>query len=276
MSLDATAEFEAIPAEPAELRWHTVTSVGAKTDIGRIRENNEDKHEFYIPEDQDTLARRGQIFVVCDGMGGHEAGQHASELGVKTFIDVYLTHPADEPEEAALAAVLSANRFVFLASKSMPNRRGMGSTLSSLLLVQNTAVIAHAGDSRVYRLRDGELKQLTRDHTVLAEAEASGMSMEQLGGVSPHAITRCIGYAESLVPDVTTEDLQEGDAFLICSDGITGHLPDEQIVEMLALSPSQAAWKMVNAALADGGQDNATALVVRVDELRESQQEAQS
>src|SRR2546421_10462894 len=121
MPEETTAEYEMGQlVAVAELKVKAKVSVACKTDLGRVRENNEDKFEFYIPEDDATLAARGMIFVVCDGMGGHAAGQIASELACKTFIDVYLHHPASEIEVALRSAVVAANRFVTDVSRAVP------------------------------------------------------------------------------------------------------------------------------------------------------------
>src|SRR4051812_18067221 len=163
---EITAEYSTDQIAPgAELRFRPHITVACKTDLGRVRENNEDKYEFYIPEDEPTLATRGQIFLVCDGMGGHAAGQIASELTAKTFIDVYLHHPASDPAVAMSAGVAAANRFVCDVGRAVPARRGMGTTLSGLILLQDQAYTVQVGDSRIYRMRQGELLMMTHDHT---------------------------------------------------------------------------------------------------------------
>lgn len=253
-----------------ELRVRPRVTVAAKTDLGRVRDNNEDKFEFYIPEDSGQIASRGLVFVCCDGMGGHAAGQIASELTAKTFIDVYFNHPASEPRQAMRAAVTAANRFVLDVARAVPSRRGMGTTMSNLILLQDTAYTVHVGDSRVYRLRDGALEQLTDDHTWVEEAVRSGSMSREDAEQSQykHVLTRAVGTEENVPPDVRDHDLREGDLFLLCSDGLINHVPDESIAEALLLfSPAEACWKLVNQALLLGGSDNCTVMVVRVDGL---------
>lgn len=257
-------------APPCKLWVRPVVTVGCKTDIGRVRENNEDKLEFYLAESEAELATRGHVFLVCDGMGGHEAGQIASELAVKTFLSVYLNHPSSDAEAAAVAAVQSANRFVVDVSRTVSRREGMGTTLSGLLLIQDRAVVVHVGDSRVYRYRGGGLDRLTVDHTWVEEAVATGMLERQAAEQHPyrHMLTRAIGSEANVRPDVQTYDLLVGDRYLICSDGVTNHVDDDGIMAILAQSsPSQAALKLIESALAGGGSDNASAVVVRVDRL---------
>lgn len=268
---DSTAEYT-LPelAAPQELRVRPHVTVAAKTDLGRVRENNEDKFEYYLSEDVARLASRGHLFVVCDGMGGHAAGQIASELAAKTFIDVYLNHPATEIPVALRSAVTAANRYVFDISQAVPSRRGMGTTLSSLAIVQDRAFVTQVGDSRVYRWRAGEFKCLTTDHTFKVEMVAKGVLTQEEAEAHPrrNMLMRGIGVEATADPDVTELDLQEDDRFLICSDGLLNHVPDSEIGRALGeMSPSDAVWKLVNQALVEGGSDNCTVMVVRVDRL---------
>lgn len=266
---EITAEFEtaSIVDAPA-LRVRTRVSVAAKTDMGRVRENNEDKHEFFIPSDDATLARRGMIFVVCDGMGGHAAGQCASELASKTFIDVYLNHPSADPIPALDSAVKAANRFVLDVARAVPSRRGMGTTLTALVLLGDQAYVAHVGDSRLYRLRDSKLEQQTLDHTWIDEAIRRGEVPKEAAETHPykHVILRAIGTEESVDADIEARPFKPGDVFLVCSDGLINHVTDPQIETMLNENgPSEACWKLVGKALMEGGSDNCTVIVVRID-----------
>lgn len=268
---EITAEYavaDLLP--PAELKVLAHVSVAAKTDLGRVRENNEDKFEFYIPDDELVLASRGQVFVVCDGMGGHAAGQIASELAAKTFIDVYLNHPGADPKEALSNAIHATNRWVFLASRANPGRKGMGTTLCALVLLQEKAYVVHVGDSRVYRLRDGELTQITDDHTVMHEMIRAGTLTPEQAAVHPHkhVITRAVGVEENVVPDYYEFDIVEGDTYFLCSDGVLNHVDDAGIHAILSTNgPAAAAWKLVSQALLGGGSDNTTAMVLKVNQL---------
>lgn len=268
---EITAEYtteQLLP--PVTLRCTAKVSIASKTDLGRVREHNEDKYEFYLPEDEAQLATKGLIFLVCDGMGGHAAGQIASELACKSFIDAYLNHPSQDPTVAAEAAVRSANAFIFDLASALPNRKGMGTTLSGLMLVQDQAIVAQVGDSRVYRLREGQFECLTTDHTWVHEAVVRGEITEAMAETHPyrHVLTRAMGTEKSVTPDIFRFDLRVGDEFLLCSDGVMNHVSDEELGDLLrSHSPSQAAWKIVGAALQGGGSDNTTVLIVRVDGL---------
>ncbi|MBA3726192.1 MAG: serine/threonine-protein phosphatase [Armatimonadetes bacterium] len=272
MPEETTAEFAAgdLVVDWPELRVVPKVSVACKTDLGRVRENNEDKLEFYIPESDNMLAARGSVFIVCDGMGGHAAGQIASELTCKTFIDVYLHHSSPDPVIAARAAVEAANRFVLDVGRSVPGRKGMGTTLSCVILCQDRAISVQVGDSRGYRLRDGVLEQITEEHSFVEEQVRQGFMTRQEAERSPyaHVLTRAIGVEDRAEPHIAVHDLREGDIFLLCSDGLTNHVPDPQIAGMLTrFAPGEAVWKLVAAALVDGGSDNCTALCVRVDSI---------
>jgi serine/threonine protein phosphatase PrpC len=268
---ETTAEYAVQEIAPrAKLHTRPRVTVGAKTDLGRVRENNEDKYEFLIPSSDDDLAWRGMVFVVCDGMGGHEAGQIASELACKTFISVYRDHPAEDPAEAARSASAAANRFVLDVARAVPSRKGMGTTLSALIIVQARAYIAQVGDSRVYRLRDGALAQMTTDHTWVEETVAMGIMPREQAEQHQyrHVLTRAIGTEPEVKTDVFEEDVKAGDTYLLCSDGVTNHVSDEELRDLLSKQgPGEAAWAIVNKALVGGGSDNATVIVVRVDAL---------
>lgn len=268
---EITAEYEvAAISSPAELRVKPQVTVACKTDLGRVRENNEDKFEYYIPEDDATLATRGQIFVVCDGMGGHAAGQIASELTAKTFIDVYLNHPSADATVAMEAGVVAAHRYVADVGRAVPARRGMGTTLSVLILLQDKAYTVQVGDSRIYRLRQGELLQLTHDHTWVDEAIRNGMLRPEDAENHPykHVLTRAVGTEQDVKCDIEAHDLITGDTFLLCSDGLINHVTDDEIGTVLRKTgASEAVWKLVGQALLGGGSDNCTVMIVRVDAL---------
>ena len=268
---EITAEFGSEQLAPsAELRTRVRATVACKTDLGRVRENNEDKLEYYVSEDDAVLATRGSIYLVCDGMGGAAAGQIASELTSKTFIDVYLHHPSENPQIAMAAAVGAANRFVLDVSRAVPSRQGMGTTLSGLILIQDKAFIVQVGDSRIYRLREGELQQLTEDHSWVEEALKLKMITPAEAETHPYknVITRAVGTEGDLSPDLFVHELAVGDIFMICSDGLIRHVDDPTIRQILGEhDPASAAWRLVGLALQNGGSDNTTVMIVRIDSL---------
>lgn len=268
---EITAEYAAEQIAPsAELKVRVRATVACKTDLGRVRENNEDKLEYYVSEEEAVVASRGAIYLVCDGMGGHAAGQIASELAAKTFIDVYLHHPSGDPQIAMAGAVAAANRFVLDVGRAVPARKGMGTTLSALILIQDKAHLVQVGDSRIYRLRDGELSQMTEDHTWIDEAIKMGMITAEEGETHPykHVLTRAIGTEGEVSPDLFVHELAVGDTYLLCSDGLINHVDDPTIRQVLGEhDPAAAVWKLVGLALQNGGSDNCTVMVVRIDAL---------
>jgi protein phosphatase len=270
---EITAEYASEQLSPAQALTHRHRiTIACKTDLGRVRENNEDKFEFFVSEDERTLASRGDVFVVCDGMGGAAAGQIASEIAAKTFIDVYLHHPSEDPKVAMNAAVTAGNRYVTDNARAIPARRGMGTTLSAIILLNGQLFTVQVGDSRIYRLRQGELLMMTQDHTWVDEQIRAGILTKEQGENHPykHVITRAIGTEGEVVPDIEQHDLKPGDLYLICSDGLTNHVDDESLARTMSQgSPSDVAWKLVGQAWQGGGSDNCTVLVLRIDELEE-------
>ncbi len=248
-----------------------ITAVGAKTDLGRVRENNEDKFEFYVPEDEDVLARKGSLYAVADGMGGHAAGQIASELALKTVIGQYYDESASSSIDSSLrAAVQTANVMIYGAAQAIVERNGMGTTMTALVIRGEEAFIAQVGDSRCYRLRGNKLEQLTEDHSWVNEQVRRGGMTREEAEQSPfrNIITRSLGNFPTVEPDIFQENVQAGDVFLLCSDGLTGEVSDDEIRDVLRDSAtSEAAWKLVELALEHGGKDNVTVLIVAVRDI---------
>ena len=237
----------------------------ARTHRGR-RANNEDAHVV-------DLDRR--LFVVADGMGGYEGGEVASRLVVHTVHDFFVLEESDGertwPFGIDHARGLVENQLscaIRLAHLEVARRRRgrlakMGSTVVALAIEAARAVLAHVGDSRIYRLRAGRLEQLTRDHSLLAQLEAMGV-VERPEGIA-HVITRAIGFAEDAEPELRVEALAPGDVLLLSSDGLSEPLDEATIAAMLAIDDAaQACEGLVSAAYDAGGTDNITALVVRV------------
>ena len=169
-----------------------------------------------------------------------------------------------------VSGVQAANRFVVDVGRAIPSRKGMGTTLSGLILLQDSAYVVQVGDSRVYRLRDGGLSMLTHDHTWVEEAIRAGMLRPEEAETHPykHVLTRAIGSEGDVRPDVFTHEIKTGDLFLLCSDGLINHVDDASIAEILkSKTPADAAWNLVGQALLGGGSDNTTVLLVRIDDL---------
>jgi serine/threonine protein phosphatase PrpC len=273
---EITAEFSAeelggaIPNEP--LRTLPRVKFVARSEIGHARENNEDKFDFYEPDEEPLLAARGSVYLVCDGMGGHNAGQIASELAAKQFLHAYY-HLGGTAQEAARHAILQAHHYIAEMASKVPSRYGMGTTLTALILKQDEGILAHVGDSRCYRLREGAFEQLSRDHTLVAHLAAQGILTPEQAKYHPqrNVIRQAVGVAdpsEPLEPDIETFALQAGDLYLLCSDGLTDMVDDAEIEAILREEPpTRAAWRLVDRALANGGRDNITVVLVQILQL---------
>jgi serine/threonine protein phosphatase PrpC len=273
---EITAEFSAeelggaLPDEP--LRIVPRVKFVARSEIGHARENNEDKFDFYEPDEEPLLAARGSVYLVCDGMGGHNAGQIASELAAKQFLHAYY-HLGGTAQEAARHAILQAHHYIAEMASKIPSRYGMGTTLTALILKQDEGILAHVGDSRCYRLREGVFEPLSRDHTLVARLVEQGILTPEQAKYHPqrNVIRQAVGVAdpsEPLEPDIETFPLQAGDLYLLCSDGLTDMVDDAEIEAILRDEPpTRAAWRLVDRALANGGRDNITAVLVQILQL---------
>lgn len=264
-----TAELLKEWEERAE-RAHDVvvdSLLGAKTDLGCVRENNEDKFEFFQPDDEDVLARKGSLYAVADGMGGHAAGQIASEIALKTTIKAYYADSSPMVEESLRAAAQQANGLIYDAARAISERNGMGTTLTALVVRGEEVFIAQVGDSRCYRLRGNRIEQLTDDHSWVNEQVKRGALSQEEAEMSPfkNVITRSIGNAPSVDVDIFTQEVEPGDQFLLCSDGLSNEVTAEEMRDaMKRNSPSQAAWDLVSLALERGGRDNCTVLILKI------------
>jgi PPM family protein phosphatase len=229
-----------------------------RTDTGRQRNANED-----------ALFVRAPIFVVADGMGGAQAGEVASKAAAEAF-DVDL--PGGPPERFLRETIVAANREIHGLAHADPSRAGMGTTITAAIVnAQSEEVgIGHVGDSRAYRLRAGALERLTRDHSLVEEMRRKGQLTEAQAEEHPQRsiITRALGPEPEVEVDVQTVPAAPGDVFLICSDGLTTMLDDEQIARLLAGATSMEAGvrALVDEANRAGGRDNITALAFRLED----------
>lgn len=257
---------------PAHPRAHAYLLFGAKTDLGRVRENNEDKFDFFEPDDPTMLAVKGRVFAVADGMGGHSAGQIAAELALNGLIRSYFADLNPDVETSLHKAVREANAYIVDVARTVPGRNGMGATLTAAVVRDDDLFISQVGDSRCYLLRGGELQQITEDHSWVADQVRSGAMTLEDAEQSPfrNVITRSMGGAPQVEPDLTAIKLQPGDRYLLCSDGLSGMVPTQELAELLSHgSPTAAAWNLVERANQYGGKDNITALILQVADIVE-------
>ncbi|HEY4308346.1 MAG TPA: PP2C family serine/threonine-protein phosphatase [Pirellulales bacterium] len=254
---------------PAPAReWREAIDYAAISDVGLRRANNQDSYVTVVsPEEIDWL-RRGDLFMVADGMGAHAAGELASKMATDFVSLTYFKAPDESPVDALQKAFHDANERVFGRGQSNPDFRGMGTTSSALVLLPEGAVVAHVGDSRVYRLRGNRLDQLSFDHSLVWEMQATGKLRDseiQLN-VPKNIITRSLGpYPQVQVDLEGPFAVEPGDAFLLCSDGLSGQVEDDEIGCILgALPPRDAIQTLVDLANLRGGPDNTTVIAVRV------------
>ena len=238
-------------------------AVAARTDVGMMRAGNEDN--FFA----DATTSRG-LFIVADGMGGHAAGEVASEMAVQ-IVAREMTDVREMSDAAAAklsGALKHANEAIFERTMSEVDKQGMGTTASVLLLLDGKYLIGQVGDSRVYLLRDGTLKQLTKDHSYVQEQVDAGFLTPEQARYHPYSnvITRCVGAGNDIEPDTYTGELRPGDVFLVASDGLTGMVDDRRLQQLLLAraAPQRIVDALISEANGRGGLDNITAIVVQV------------
>lgn len=227
--------------------------VVTRTDIGKVRSSN-----------QDAVIEAEGLYGVADGMGGHRGGETAS-AGARDGLVACLA--GKTPSESALReAFLAVNRRLFTRQQEDEALSGMGTTLTVLWLDQGSVLIGHVGDSRAYLLRDGALTQVTEDHSVVAEMVREGMITRKQAETHPmrNVITRAVGTEAGVMTDVSRQPRQKGDRWLVCSDGLYGMVPEEKIAQLLKEKPpEEAADALLTAALAAGGRDNVSLVILQ-------------
>ena len=248
MAVEGRAGADVVQGASATLAW------GSRSDVGLVRGHNEDSFLVQAP-----------LFAVCDGMGGHAAGEVASSIAVSTIAE---KAPAGADDVLLGVAVEAANTAVMLGAEQGVGKPGMGCTASCCLIEEGRMAIAHVGDSRIYLLRHGSLVRVTHDHSYVEELVDSGQITADEARTHPSRsiITRALGSDPDMYADHFSLEVNNGDRVILCSDGLSSMIADSQI-EALAVSsatPQQAADNLVAAALTAGGLDNVTVVVVDV------------
>ncbi len=240
--------------------------VAQRTDVGLKRQHNEDNVAYIIPKDQEILAKKGALFIVADGMGGHAAGEVASEMAVSTVSTLYYQDEGDVPE-CLLRSVKYANAIIFQTAMEQVEHNGMGTTCVAAVLLGGTAYIANVGDSRAYLVHKGQVRQISVDHSWVAEQVRIGAmtEAEARSHEMRNMITRSLGSLPEVDVDIFVEPVEEGDALVLCSDGLSGMISDKEILTIVEkYNPPECVYRLIERANAHGGNDNITALVVRV------------
>lgn len=238
-----------------------------RTDVGRRRANNQDSKSVLPPSSPQQYQSRGWMFLVADGMGAHAAGEMASGIAAERVPLVYEKSAQHSPPLALRRSIEQTNAEINAKGESAAEFRGMGTTCTVLVLVPRGALVGHIGDSRAYRVRGRTIEQLSRDHSLVWELESSGgMSREQAAGAAPkNIITRSMGPHPRVEVDIEGPfPVEEGDTFLLCSDGLSGQVSDEEIGLFAAeLEPREATAALTGLALVRGAPDNVTVIAAR-------------
>ena len=234
----------------------------AITDIGRKRELNED----YIYTSGQPIGALPNLFIVADGMGGHKAGDYASMHTVDRFVEVIRELGEEHGVQDAInEAVTAANAYIYQRSRENSNLSGMGTTLVLASCIGNEAIVANIGDSRLYLVNDA-MTQITRDHSLVEEMVTLGGIDREMARNHPdkNIITRAVGVKEKVAADFFEVDLTKGDKLLLCSDGLTNMVRDEEIYQIIQDNKEleQAAKALVDAANENGGRDNIAVVLV--------------
>ncbi|HET9110787.1 MAG TPA: Stp1/IreP family PP2C-type Ser/Thr phosphatase [Ktedonobacterales bacterium] len=241
---------------------------GILTDVGQKRERNQDNVTSHVPQEANELEERGALFVVCDGMGGHAAGEVAAELGVRTIREVYFASQGQDVITSIAQAVKAANDAIYALARSHSEYSGMGTTCVTLVISGGRAYIVNIGDSRAYIIRDGQMRQVTQDHSWVAEQVRIGLLTEEQARVHAHrnVITRSLGTQPNITADLFVETLRPGDRVLLCSDGLHGYVEEAAISQEVTTQPSPeaATRNLIDMANANGGPDNISAILVEV------------
>ena len=244
--------------------------VAQLTDVGRKRPHNEDNMSYVIPKDQQVMMKKGALFIVADGMGGHAAGEVASEIAVDTVSYAYYQEDSDDIAASLVHAIKRANTLIHQRAAENMLRSGMGTTCVAGVLRGGVAYIANVGDSRTYLVRHGQVRQVSQDHSWVAEQVRAGLLTEEQARshAQRNVITRCLGTQADVEVDIFAEPLEEGDSFVLCSDGLSGFVTDDDLRAIVnQYVPQESVYHLVERANENGGPDNITAIVVHVQEV---------
>ncbi|MBC8353198.1 MAG: serine/threonine-protein phosphatase [Planctomycetes bacterium] len=264
-----------------ESNWQEHLSHIALTDVGMRRANNQDSHTVVLATDLEEWQARGHFFMVADGMGAHAAGELASKIAVDGVPHLYRKYLELSPPEAMQKAIVETNSECYRRGQANSDFRAMGTTASAMALLPQGALIGHIGDSRVYRVRDTKLHQLTRDHSLVWELRDAGQfddDAELANSVPKNVITRSLGPNAHVQVDIEGPYRVEiGDIYLLCSDGLMARVTDEEIAAILRHLPTDGAGRLlVDLANLRGGPDNITVIVAQItgDELATADSDA--
>ena len=245
-------------------------TVGAVTDVGQVRDHNEDALGYCQPREREVLAERGRLYLVADGMGGHVAGEVASECVVRTVMASYYESQAPTVRQGLSEAIQQANAALYEATSGEESRSKMATTLVGAVVRGRQLHVANIGDSRAYLLREDTIRQLTEDHSFVTELVKRGRISEEEAASHPqrNIVTRALGTQPTVEADFYEEGIQPGDTVLLCTDGLWGEVSEEEMVQMATrpLDPKGMASELVALANQRGGPDNITVIILQIGE----------
>jgi protein phosphatase len=237
------------------------------TDVGVRRSHNQDSHAIQLARDGDQWQQRGHLFLVADGMGAHAVGEKASEQAAALIPHTYQKHVQQGPAAALRKAFVEANASIHACGQQNREFQGMGTTTTALLIRPEGAWIGHVGDSRAYRIRNGVIEQLSYDHSLVWEyARLKRIDPDEVQDIPSNVIHRCLGPEPLVQVDIEgPHPLQNGDTFLVCSDGLSGQVSDHEMGAVASvLPPAEACRFLIDLANMRGGPDNITVVIVRL------------
>ena len=250
------------------MNWDDIIVDAAATDTGMRRSNNQDSHTVVRSSKLESWRQRGHVFMVADGMGAHAVGELASKLACDNIPHNYTKSKAATPSEAIAKAYKEVGGLIHGKANANRDFQGMGTTCSTLILLPDGALIAHVGDSRVYRIRNGRIDQLSFDHSLAWElVRRNHLSAEQANKAVPrNVITRSLGPDPNIEVDIEGPlPIEQGDVFLLCSDGLSGPIEDHELGAFAAnFHPKNACRYLVHLANLRGGMDNITVVIARI------------
>jgi len=251
------------------MKVRTGIEVSSQSDIGCLRQNNEDSFGYWEPDDDEQFLRKGRLAVVADGMGGYEGGQEASRLAVETLMAVYRDFDGNDPQEALVEALQAAHDQIRRYSFAHPELRGMGTTCTAAAIVQDGLYFVHVGDTRLYRIREGHITRVTRDHSYVGRLVEAGMISAEEAEHHPqrNILTAALGTNPDLIMDSPEhpEPLRLGDVLVICTDGLWGLVRDAEILDAVENSSAEKAGReLIALAKERGGPDNITIEILRL------------
>lgn len=249
--------------------YKNIIVYGGLSDRGMRRPENQDFFGKFPVENLELSHPKGQLFIVADGMGGHERGREASETAVSVIKETYYADPSENINQSLLKAFESANSKIFQIANSGAEPVKMGTTCVAVVLTENQAYVAHVGDSRVYRISHGEIEQLTRDHTQVAELYRKGIITKEEAENHPSrsVLVRALGVGATVEIDILDSiPINPADTYILCTDGLIKATKDEIKEIVQSNSPQEACQALVNLANQRGGDDNITVQVIRIDQ----------